>query len=368
MCPEGTEFHTQQVGAGGLSNRYYMTMTMFAPEGAVTFREGAQGVLEDEIRTVSNGKRSRWFSVAILNEETGEWTYRGAESTAENCIGWTNIVEWYDAEGEVISRETIRMNLANEECFDKVAPIFNEPVATKEFVEEQIAAIELLEGPQGEQGIQGEQGEAGQDGVGVESVVIENNHLMVTLTDGNILDAGEVPGGGAADTSELEAELAEAKAEIENLKEVKQLFLDTTYGVEYEWIYFCKQTDLGQDKLTFNQETAPKFYEDWLPVLETGDDALIEEFIMSIYEQDIYRMYVLRNAVDPEYANRYLLVPVEDHLIQTLDPRIPEYTPVRSLTSWNWSGDEDGGFTIDCMPTSAMVFAFLKVKEEYRMK
>lgn len=518
MCPEGTEFHTQQVGAGGLSNRYYMTMTMFAPEGAVTFREGAQGVLEDEIRTVSNGKRSRWFSLAILNEETGEWTYRGAESTAENCIGWTNIVEWYDAEDKVISRETIRINLANEECFDKVAPIYNEPVATKEFVEEQIANVELIPGPQGpqgeqgpagqdgkdgqdgaaftydmfteeqlaalvgpqgpegiqgpvgpqgEQGIQGEQGPqgevgpqgpeglkgdtgeqgpqgpqgpegpagkdftydmfteeqlealrgpAGQDGqngqdgangvdgkdftydmfteeqlealrgpegpagkngekgadgvngqdgaqgVSVTKVEIVDNHLMVTLSDDQVLDAGEMPAGSGSGMTE------EEKTELESLRAIKQEVLDLTYGVEYEWIYYDVQTSASITELCFNQETAPGFYEDWLPVLETGDDALIEEFIVRMYEEDIYRMYVLRCAADPKRDNRYYMFPLEDHAKQELDPFVPLYTPVTSLTSWNWGGEADGGFTIDARPTSAMVFAFMKVKEEYRLK
>ena len=417
MCPEGTEFHTQQVGAGGLSNRYYMTMTMFAPEGAVTFREGAQGVLEDEIRTVSNGKRSRWFSVAILNEETGEWTYRGAESTAENCIGWTNIVEWYDAEGKVISRETIRMNLANEECFDKVAPLYNEPVATKEFVEEQIAQIELLEGPQGPQGeagqdgkdftydmfteeqlaaligpqgpegiqgpagpqgeqgpqgLQGVQGEVGpqgpeglkgdkgEDGVGVDSVEIVDGHLMVHLSNNTVVDAGELPAGeggsGGADAEEVAALQAE-------LAETKQKLLDLTYGVEYEWIYFYDQERSTESDLGFNQQTAPGFYEDWLPVLETGDEALIEEFITRMYEEDIYRMYIMKVASDHRKDYRYELLPLEDHVVQPVNTYLPNWTPVKSTTSWNWTGDEDGGFFLDVGPTSAMTFAFLKVKK-----
>ena len=362
MCPEGTEFHTQQVGAGGLSNRYYMTMTMFAPEGAVTFREGAQGagtselVLEDELRTVVNGKRSRWFAIAILNEETGEWTYRGAESTAENCIGWNNIVEWYDAEGEVISRETIRMNLANEECFDKVAPIYNESVATKEFVEEQIAAIELIPGPQGEQGEIGPEGKKGEDGVGVDSVEIVDGHLMVHLSNNTVVDAGELPAGEGADAEEVAALQAE-------LAETKQKLLDLTFGVEYEWIYFYDQERSTESDLGFNQQTAPGFYEDWLPVLETGDEALIEEFITRMYEEDIYRMYIMKVASDHRKDYRYELLPLEDHAVQPVNTYLPNWTPVKSTTSWNWTGDEDGGFFLDVGPTSAMTFAFLKVKK-----
>jgi hypothetical protein len=219
------------------------------------------------------------------------------------------------------------------------------------------------QGPQGEAGQNGADGVNGQDGISVRNVAIENNHLMVTLSDGQVLDAGEMPAGsGGAGMTE------EERAELESLRAIKQEVLDLTYGVEYEWIYYDVQPINGIRDLIFNQQTAPKFYEDWLPVLNSGDDALIEEFIMSIYEQDIYRLYVLRCAADPKRDNRYYMVPVEDHLIQELDPFIPSYGPVSDLTHWNWSGEEDGGFYINCLPTSAMVFALMKVKEEYRMK
>jgi hypothetical protein len=173
MCPKDAEFHKQNVGAGGSANKYYMNFTMFAPEGAVTFREGTQGmtaaelVLEDELRTVENGKRTIWLSLAVFDEATGEWIYRGDESTVDRCIGWNVLVEWYDAEGKVIVRDSFRVNIANKECFDSVVPLYREGLANKEFVKEQIAAIELKEGPmgpKGDQGIQGEKGDKGEKG------------------------------------------------------------------------------------------------------------------------------------------------------------------------------------------------------------
>ena len=260
--------------------------------------------------------------------------------------------------------------------------------------------LEALRGPQGEQGIQGEQGPegpqgpagadgaqgeqgpAGQDGaqgVSVVSMVIdENNHLMVTLSDDQVLDAGEVPvgsggEGGGAVNPELEKELEDTKAELvvaqNELAAAKADLVENTYGVEYEWIYYYSQAEAAEGTLGFNQETAPGFYEDWLPVLETGDDALIEEFILRMYAEDIYRMYVLRIAVDHPRNNIYELIPLEGHEIQPESSLyLSTWTAAKSVTSWNWTGDEDGGFTINAATTSRVVFAFMKVKEEYRGK
>jgi hypothetical protein len=672
MCPKDAEFHKQQVGEGGSPNKYYMNFTMFAPEGAVTFREGTQGmsapklVLEDELRTVVNGQRTIWLSLAIFDEATGEWTYRGDESTIDRCIGWNVLVEWYDAEGKVIIRDSFRVNIANEECFDSVVPLYREGLANKEFVKEQIAAIELLEGPQGEagqdgkdgvdgkdftydmftkeqlealrgpegpmgpagkdgatpvkgedyftaediaalnipsieglatetyvqnkiaeaqlngdnevnldglatkdelnlkadktelvglatesfvneaiaavelkegpqgpkgedgaaftydmfteeqlealrgpagqdgkdgkdgvdgkdftydmfteeqlealigpqgpegiqgpigpqgeqgpQGIQGvqgemgpqgpeglkgetgeqgpegpqgpagqdgkdftydmftaeqlealrgpagqdgqngqdgadgkdftfdmfteeqlemlrgpqgEQGPAGQDGekgadgaegpqgISVQEVKIEENHLMVTLSNGNVLDAGEMPAGsgGGGDTSALEAELASTK----------QRLLDLTYGVEYEWIYEFDQKNPTEYALDITPDTCPEFFDEAMAAMEAGE-AAFEEFIINMYEQDIYRLYVLKVAIDHRAFNRYELIPLESHAIQPENTYLPNWTPMKSTQTWNWTGDDFGGFSINVGPTSAMTFAFMKVKEEYRGK
>jgi len=224
-------------------------------------------------------------------------------------------------------------------------------------------------GPQGEKGEQGEvgpqgpeglKGDKGEDGVGVDSVEIVDGHLMVHLSNNTVVDAGELPAGeggsGGADAEEVAALQAE-------LAETKQKLLDLTFGVEYEWIYFYDQERSTESDLGFNQQTAPGFYEDWLPVLETGDDALIEEFITRMYEEDIYRMYIMKVASDHRKDYRYELLPLEEHAIQPVNTYLPNWTPVKSTTSWNWTGDEDGGFFLDVGPTSAMTFAFLKVKK-----
>ena len=229
--------------------------------------------------------------------------------------------------------------------------------AKVEFVEEQIANIELKEGPAGQDGKDGEQGPAGQDGVSVVNVEIVENHLMVTLSDDQVLDAGEMPagqGGGAVDP-ELEKELAETK----------QRLLDLTYGVEYEYIYFDVQESAAVTMLKFDPETAPKFFEEYNAAIDAGQD---EDFIMSMYEQDIYRMYILRPSADHRTMNRYEMIPIEDSAVQPNNEYVPNWNPVKNISSWNWTGDTDGGFSINQAPTSAMVFAFMKVKEEYRGK
>ena len=524
MCPKDAEFHKQDVGAGGSANKYYMNFTMFAPEGAVTFREGTQGmtaeelVLEDELRTVENGKRTIWLSLAVFDEATGVWTYRGDESTVDRCIGWNVLVEWYDAEGKVIIRDSFRVNIANEKCFDSVMPLYREGLATEQFVqdaianaqiggdgevdlsayatieqmnqaieeielkegpqgpagqdgkdftydmftEEQLAALkgekgdqgeqgpegpqgevgpqgeqgpagadgvdgkdftydmfteeqlEALRGPQGEQGPQGEtgpegpqgpegiqgpvgpqgeqgiqglqgiqgemgpqgpeglqgpkgeQGEEGPQGVGVVSMDIdENNHLMVTLSDDSVIDAGQVPvgegsgegGGGGADSEEVAALKAE-------LQDTKQQLLDLTYGVEFEWLVVADQPEASK-YAPFTEENCPYFFDEWNPILESGDEAAIEKFCIDMYAEDIYRMYVLKPVADHQAYNRYELFPLDGHEIQPANDYLVRWTPVTSLRTWNW---EDTVFTLNTIPTSTMTFAFGKVKEEYRGK
>lgn len=185
---------------------------------------------------------------------------------------------------------------------------------------------------------------------------------MVHLSNNTVVDAGELPVGEGGSGSGGGASSEEVKKIQDELVETKQQLLDLTYGVEYEWIYFYDQPSVG-NTLGFNQAIAPGFYEDWLPVLETGDDALIEEFIVRMYEEDIYRMYVLKGSAEHRLFNRYELLPLEDHAVQPVNTYLPTWNPVKSLTSWNWNGDEDGGFSLDATPTSPMSFAFLKVKK-----
>ena len=71
-------------------------------------------------------------------------------------------------------------------------------------------ALKGKDGVDGKDGAQGQDGQNGVDGISVQNVAIENNHLMVTLSNGQVLDAGEMPagsGGGSGITPEEKAEL-----------------------------------------------------------------------------------------------------------------------------------------------------------------
>ena len=223
------------------------------------------------------------------------------------------------------------------------------------FTDEQ---LEALRGPKGEAGKDGENGQNGQDGadgISVQNVAIENSHLMVTLSNGQVLDAGEMPAGqgGAGMTDE-------ERQELENLKEMKQQFLDLTYGVEYEWLYEFAQPAAALNVIGFNRENAPGFFAD---LDEAGEEGL-EEFITNVMEQDIYRMYVLRLSSEHRMYNRYEMIPFDGHATQ---PEASEFlagwNPTANLHSWTWDGDFDGGFRIDAKPSSALVVALLKVKK-----
>jgi hypothetical protein len=137
-------------------------------------------------------------------------------------------------------------------------------------------------------------------------------------------------------------------------------------GVDYEYLYVVDQTDISAS-VPFTREAAPLFWAEWDEVLETGDDAAIEEFIMNMYEQDIYRMYMLKCAEDHKYCNRYDFIKMMDNSVQP-ETVFPNWKncPCTSVSSWNW--DEDAGFVLDAIPTSKMTLAFMKVKEEYRGK
>lgn len=147
MCPADTEWVKQNVGATGNPNMYYMGFKAYAPDGAVSFKEGDRGVVDDEMFTFDNAFAGTdeygrnysicWLALASYDESSDTWTYFGANSTESKYLGWDYIVEWYDANGVCIESDTIRINLANEDCFIGTNPYYiNELQAAVSAVEE----------------------------------------------------------------------------------------------------------------------------------------------------------------------------------------------------------------------------------------
>ena len=217
------------------------------------------------------------------------------------------------------------------------------------------------QGPQGPAGQDGAAGADGQDGISIVSVAIgEDKHLMVTLSDGNVLDAGLMPstgeGGGGGDTAALEAQVTSLETE---LADTKQRLLDLTFGVEYEWYYELKQTGVGST--LFTREQAPKLYEEFDEIVQLPE-AEMEAAIMEMYETDKYRLYALRVATEHKFCNRYdALIPVEDSTVQVEGEGLKGWAAKPSINPWCWNFDGET-FTLNATSTSPLVFAVMKVK------
>lgn len=134
MCPENTKWVKQSVGGTGNANMYYMAFKAYAPEGAVSFKEGDRGEIIDEMFTFDSdfagtdefGRNYSicWLALASYNESSDTWTYFGKNSTTEKFIGWTYVVEWYNEDGVVIDSDSIRINLSNEKCHSSIEPYY----------------------------------------------------------------------------------------------------------------------------------------------------------------------------------------------------------------------------------------------------
>ena len=134
MVPEGAKFVKQNVGAGGNGSNYYMAFKAYAPAGAVSFKEGDRGVVDDKMYTFDDafagtdefGRKYSicWLALAAYDGDTDTWNYYGKNSSVNKYIGWTYVVEWYDVNGVKISSDKIRINLSNESCHDAIEPFY----------------------------------------------------------------------------------------------------------------------------------------------------------------------------------------------------------------------------------------------------
>lgn len=134
MCPVDTQWVKQSVGGTGNPNMYYMGFKAYAPEGAVSFKEGDRGVIIDEMYDFNDdfagtdeyGRNYSicWLALAIYDAGSDTWTYFGKNSSEEKFIGWDYIVEWYDSGGAIIASDCVRINLSNEDCHFSTKPYY----------------------------------------------------------------------------------------------------------------------------------------------------------------------------------------------------------------------------------------------------
>lgn len=140
MCPADTAWKKQNVGSTGNANMYYMGFRAYAPKDAVGFKEGMNAI-EDEMFDFSGdfagtdeyGRNYSivWLPLASYDEASDSWSYFGAQSSTERYIGWNYMVEWYNADGIVISTDNIRINLSHEACHNTSEPYYVGNMVTK---------------------------------------------------------------------------------------------------------------------------------------------------------------------------------------------------------------------------------------------
>lgn len=134
MCPVDAKWIKQNVGSTGNANMYYMSFKAYAPDGAVSFKEGDRGVIIDEMfdfngdfaGTDEYGRNYSicWLALASYDANSDAWNYFGKNSSEEKFIGWDYIVEWYNADGVVIASDCVRINLSNENCHYSTKPYY----------------------------------------------------------------------------------------------------------------------------------------------------------------------------------------------------------------------------------------------------
>lgn len=151
FCPENTKWIKQNVGANGNKNMYYMAFKAYAPEEAMSFKEGDRGVIVDEIHTFDEafsgideyGRKYSicWLALANYDDGAEEWTYFGRNSTTKKYIGWSYIVEWYDENGIMIDSDSIRINLSNENCHYTNEPYYMGAINVNKLVQDENTSI-----------------------------------------------------------------------------------------------------------------------------------------------------------------------------------------------------------------------------------
>jgi hypothetical protein len=83
--------------------------------------------------------------LAKYDEATGTWSYYGSKSTESKYIGWDYRIDWYNVDGVMISSNSVRINLSNEDCHYNNKPYYMVNYATSEEVatiKETVSSVE----------------------------------------------------------------------------------------------------------------------------------------------------------------------------------------------------------------------------------
>lgn len=131
MCPANTVWTKQAVGTGGDANTHYMTLKTYCSyDNAVGYKEvlgdNADPEILKDLKEDAYGRRYQptWLGLAKYDEASDAWSYYGALSSEDRYIGWDYAIEWYDENDVLIARDSVRINLSNEECHGNVKPSY----------------------------------------------------------------------------------------------------------------------------------------------------------------------------------------------------------------------------------------------------
>ena len=160
LCPKNAAWTHQVVYTEGDLNTYYLVVKAYAPSEAASFKKGINNLeVADEMFVFSGDEagvdeQGRKYAVcylpaAIYDSTTDKWTYIGAISTINDYFGYFYSFEWYNAEGNRIGGNSIRVNLSNENCHNYAVPYYMNEYITNETLEELIESGEL----KGESGV-----------------------------------------------------------------------------------------------------------------------------------------------------------------------------------------------------------------------
>lgn len=122
FIPKDSTYSLQNVGEGGDSQSFYMTVRAWAPRADVTAcRKGDYSHYErdfTELETVKVDEESGrvyadfWLPIAHTDDGGTTWTEYGDNSTDGRYIGWNWLVEWY-IDDALVACGSKRINLVN---------------------------------------------------------------------------------------------------------------------------------------------------------------------------------------------------------------------------------------------------------------
>jgi hypothetical protein len=201
---------------------------------------------------------------------------------------------------------------------------------------------------------------------GIDGDVDVNGTIMKCVVDNGdvsmLVKVEPVVDNNGSCNCNCEAELLALKEELAMLKrEISGM----TYGVDYEWIYEVRQTEVGME--LFNRDNAPKLFEEVDKVEEDLANGVISEedyeaWWMQFVDQDNYRLYALRYYEDHKMFNRYdAMIPFEDSTVQEPGEGLEGWDVVPT-GDWNWNFNGEV-VKLNLSSTSPLVFALMKLKK-----